>query len=166
MTLPEPTLLIERMYDQLSKEIDQDTCLIGILNGGSLILNELKKKIKTKADYGLVDCSFYRDDLESSGIKIREKSTSINFNIDGKKIILIDDVFFTGRTIRAAMNELFDFGRPKEIKLFVLIDREKNELPIKPTFSTYKMNKSSNEYIDLILENDKLIFRSRKSNDQ
>ena len=64
------------------------------------------------------------------------------------------------------MNELFDFGRPKEIKLFVLIDREKNELPIKPTFSTYKMNKSSNEYIDLILENDKLIFRSRKSNDQ
>ncbi|HCK04333.1 MAG: bifunctional pyr operon transcriptional regulator/uracil phosphoribosyltransferase PyrR [Methylophilales bacterium] len=166
MTLPEPTLLIERMYDQLSKEIDQDTCLIGILNGGSLILNELKKKIKTKVDYGLVDCSFYRDDLESSGIKIREKSTSINFNIDGKKIILIDDVFFTGRTIRAAMNELFDFGRPKEIKLFVLIDREKNELPIKPTFSTYKMNKSSNEYIDLILENDKLIFRSRKSNDQ
>ena len=166
MTLPEPTLLIERMYGQLSKEIDQDTCLIGILNGGSLILNELKKKIKTKVDYGLVDCSFYRDDLESSGIKIREKSTSINFNIDGKKIILIDDVFFTGRTIRAAMNELFDFGRPKEIKLFVLIDREKNELPIKPTFSTYKMNKSSNEYIDLILENDKLIFRSRKSNDQ
>ena len=166
MTLPEPTLLIERMYDQLSKEIDQDTCLIGILNGGSLILNELKKKIKTKVDYGLVDCSFYRDDLESSGIKIREKSTSINFNIDGKKIILIDDVFFTGRTISAAMNELFDFGRPKEIKLFVLIDREKNELPIKPTFSTYKMNKSSNEYIDLILENDKLIFRSRKSNDQ
>jgi len=166
MTLPEPTLLIERMYDQLSKEIDQDTCLIGILNGGSLILNELKKKIKTKVDYGFVDCSFYRDDLESSGIKIREKSTSINFNIDGKKIILIDDVFFTGRTIRAAMNELFDFGRPKEIKLFVLIDREKNELPIKPTFSTYKMNKSSNEYIDLILENDKLIFRSRKSNDQ
>ena len=166
MTLPEPTLLIERMYDQLSKEIDQDTCLIGILNGGSLILNELKKKIKTKVDYGLVDCSFYRDDLESSGIKIREKSTSINFNIHGKKIILIDDVFFTGRTIRAAMNELFDFGRPKEIKLFVLIDREKNELPIKPTFSTYKMNKSSNEYIDLILENDKLIFRSRKSNDQ
>ena len=66
-----------------------------------------------------------------------------------EKIILIDDVFFTGRTIRAAMNELFDFGRPKEIKLFVLIDREKNELPIKPTFST-----------------DKLIFRSRKSNDQ
>ena len=166
MTLPEPTLLIERMYDQLSKEIDQDTCLIGILNGGSLILNELKKKIKTKVDYGLVDCSFYRDDLESSGLKIREKSTSINFNIDGKKIILIDDVFFTGRTISAAMNELFDFGRPKEIKLFVLIDREKNELPIKPTFSTYKMNKSSNEYIDLILENDKLIFRSRKSNDQ
>ena len=79
-----------------------------------------------------------------------------------KKIILIDDVFYTGRTIRAAMNELFDFGRPKEIKLFVLIDREMNELPIKPDFSSCKINIPFQEYIDLINKDGKLIFRSRE----
>ena len=117
MSLPNPTILIDQLYEEIIKVIDINTCLIGIPNGGNLILNELKKKIKMDINYGLIDCSFYRDDLEASGLKVRENTTSINFNVDGKKIILIDDVFYTGRTIRAAMNELFDFGRPKEIKL-------------------------------------------------
>ena len=162
MSLPEPTDLIEQLYEEISKDIDINTCLIGIPNGGNLILNELKKKIKLNINYGLIDCSFYRDDLDISGLKVREKTTSINFNVDGKKIILIDDVFYTGRTIRAAMNELFDFGRPKEIKLFVLIDREMNELPIKPDFSSCKINIPFQEYIDLINKDGKLIFRSRE----
>ena len=162
MSLPEPTDLIEQLYEEISKDIDINTCLIGIPNGGHLILNELKKKIKLDINYGLIDCSFYRDDLDISGLKVREKTTSINFNVDGKKIILIDDVFYTGRTIRAAMNELFDFGRPKEIKLFVLIDREMNELPIKPDFSSCKINIPFQEYIDLINKDGKLIFRSRE----
>lgn len=162
MSLPEPTILINQLYEEISKDIDIDTCLIGIPNGGHLILNELKKKIKLDINYGLIDCSFYRDDLDISGLKIREKTTSINFNVDEKKIILIDDVFYTGRTIRAAMNELFDFGRPKEIKLFVLIDREMNELPIKPDFSSCKINIPYQEYIDLADKDGKLIFRSRK----
>ena len=162
MSLPEPTILIDQLYKEISKDIDINTCLIGIPNGGHLILNELKKKIKLDINYGLIDCSFYRDDLDISGLKVREKTTSINFNVDGKKIILIDDVFYTGRTIRAAMNELFDFGRPKEIKLFVLIDREMNELPIKPDFSSCKINIPFQEYIDLINKDGKLIFRSRE----
>ena len=162
MSLPEPTVLIDQLYKEISKDIDINTCLIGIPNGGNLILNELKKKIKLDINYGLIDCSFYRDDLDISGLKVREKTTSINFNVDGKKIILIDDVFYTGRTIRAAMNELFDFGRPKEIKLFVLIDREMNELPIKPDFSSCKINIPFQEYIDLINKDGKLIFRSRE----
>ena len=162
MSLPEPTILIDQLYEEISKDIDINTCLIGIPNGGNLILNELKKKIKLNINYGLIDCSFYRDDLDISGLKVREKTTSINFNVDGKRIILIDDVFYTGRTIRAAMNELFDFGRPKEIKLFVLIDREMNELPIKPDFSSCKINIPFQEYIDLINKDGKLIFRSRE----
>ena len=162
MSLPEPTILIDQLYEKISNDIDINTCLIGIPNGGNLILNELKKKIKLDINYGLIDCSFYRDDLDISGLKVREKTTSINFNVDGKKIILIDDVFYTGRTIRAAMNELFDFGRPKEIKLFVLIDREMNELPIKPDFSSCKINIPFQEYIDLINKDGKLIFRSRE----
>jgi len=162
MSLPEPISLINELYAEIMKDIDINTCLIGIPNGGHLILNELKKKIKLEINYGLIDCSYYRDDLDASGLKVREKTTSINFNVEGKKIILIDDVFYTGRTIRAAMNELFDFGRPKEIKLFVLINREMNELPIKPDFSPCKINVPYNEYIDLIHENGKLIFSSRE----
>jgi len=162
MSLPEPISLINELYAEIMKDIDINTCLIGIPNGGHLILNELKKKIKLEINYGLIDCSYYRDDLDASGLKVREKTTSINFNVEGKKIILIDDVFYTGRTIRAAMNELFDFGRPKEIKLFVLINREMNELPIKPDFSSCKINVPYNEYIDLIHENGKLIFSSRE----
>jgi len=162
MLLPEPIILIDQLYEEIIKDIDVNTCLIGIPNGGHLILNELKKKIKLDINYGLIDCSFYRDDLDESGLKVREKTTSINFNVEGKKIILIDDVFYTGRTIRAAMNELFDFGRPKEIKLFVLIDREMNQLPIQPDFSSCKINVPYHEYIDLIHENGKLIFRVRE----
>ena len=162
MSLPNPTILIDQLYEEIIKVIDINTCLIGIPNGGNPILNELKKKIKMDINYGLIDCSFYRDDLEASGLKVRENTTSINFNVDGKKIILIDDVFYTGRTIRAAMNELFDFGRPKEIKLFVLINREMNELPIKPNFSSFKINMPCHNYIDLIDEGGKLIFRSRE----
>jgi pyrimidine operon attenuation protein/uracil phosphoribosyltransferase len=162
MLLPEPIILIDQLYEEIIKDIDVNTCLIGIPNGGHLILNELKKKIKLDINYGLIDCSFYRDDLDESGLKVREKTTSINFNVEGKKIILIDDVFYTGRTIRAAMNELFDFGRPKEIKLFVLIDREMNQLPIQPDFSSCKINVPYHEYIDLIHENGKLIFRARE----
>tara|TARA_B100000780_G_C20798418_1_gene317107 strand:+ start:75 stop:566 length:492 start_codon:yes stop_codon:yes gene_type:complete len=162
MPLPEPIILIDKLYEEIVEIIDINTCLIGIPNGGNLILNELKKKIKLDINYGLIDCSYYRDDLDASGLKVRENTTSINFNVDGKKIILIDDVFYTGRTIRAAMNELFDFGRPKEIKLFVLINREMNELPIKPDFSSLEINVPYDKYIDLIDKDGKLIFRSRE----
>ena len=83
------------------------------------------------------------------------------FNINGKKVILIDDVFCTGRTVRAAINELFDFGRPKKISLYVLIDRQENELPIKPDFSAHKTNKIKSEYIDLIKNKKELRFKMR-----
>jgi len=109
--------------------------------------------------YGLIDGSFYRDDLDISGVKLKEKTTNIDFDVENKKIILIDDVFYTGRTTRAAINEIFDFGRPKEIKLYVLINRNQNELPIKPSFSAYEANQLENSYINLEENNGKLEFR-------
>ena len=78
------------------------------------------------------------------------------------EIILIDDVFYTGRTIRAAMNEIFDYGRPKEIKLFVLIDRKNNELPIQPTFSAMEIDAPKNIFISLAKEKNNLIFNVSK----
>ena len=133
-TIPSADNLINILSDEISKEIDSNTCLIGIPNGGHLIIESLQESLPTNTEYGLIDASFYRDDLDISGLKVKDKTTNINFDINNKKVILIDDVFFTGRTIRAAINEIFDYGRPKEILLYVLIDRQLSELPIKPNF--------------------------------
>jgi pyrimidine operon attenuation protein/uracil phosphoribosyltransferase len=166
MNLPEPNLLIDKIFEKISSKIDQDTCIIGIPSGGSLIVDELKKKIQEPINYGLIDASFYRDDLEISGIKLKQKTTSINFDVDKKKIILIDDVFFTGRTIRAAINEIFDFGRPKEIQLYVLIDRKGNELPIQPNYSGIEIDIPKNIFISLDKEDGNLIFNTTKIDDK
>jgi len=84
--------------------------------------------------FGILDITLYRDDLSTSHRKPRLGKTDIPFSLDGKKVILVDDVLFTGRTIRAAMDALIDFGRPKSIQLAVLIDRGHRELPIRADF--------------------------------
>jgi pyrimidine operon attenuation protein/uracil phosphoribosyltransferase len=159
MKLPDPEQLIEKLYHEIEKTIDSDSRLIGIPAGGHLIVNKIIKKLGLNVPYGLIDGSFYRDDLDISGVKLKEKTTNINFDVENKKIILIDDIFYTGRTTRAAINEIFDYGRPKEIKLYVLINRNQNELPIKPTFSAYEANQLENSYINLEESNGKLEFR-------
>ena len=163
--IPSADQLISILSDEISKEIDSNTCLIGIPNGGHLIIESLQESLPTNTEYGLIDASFYRDDLDISGLKVKDKTTNINFDINNKKVILIDDVFFTGRTIRAAINEIFDYGRPKEILLYVLIDRQLSELPIKPNFSACKINISNNTYVDLKNNNGKLEFKIRQIND-
>ena len=135
--IPSAEKLIKLISDNILKEIDTNTCLIGIPSGGHLIVESLQKLLPTNTKYGLIDASFYRDDLDISGLKVKDKTTNINFDINNTKVILIDDVFFTGRTIRAAINEIFDYGRPKEILLYVLIDRQLSELPIKPVSYTH-----------------------------
>lgn len=164
-TIPSADNLINILSDEISKEIDSNTCLIGIPNGGHLIIESLQESLPTNTEYGLIDASFYRDDLDISGLKVKDKTTNINFDINNKKVILIDDVFFTGRTIRAAINEIFDYGRPKEILLYVLIDRQLPELPIKPNFSACEINISNNTYVDLKNNNGKLEFKTRQIND-
>ena len=164
-TIPSADNLISMLSDKVSKEIDSNTCLIGIPNGGHLIIESLQKSLPTNPEYGLIDASFYRDDLNISGLKVKDKTTNINFDINNKKVILIDDVFFTGRTIRAAINEIFDYGRPKEILLYVLIDRQLSELPIRPNFSACKIKISNNTYVDLKNNNGKLEFKTRRIND-
>ena len=163
--IPSADNLISMLSDEISKEIDSNTCLIGIPNGGHLIIESLQESLPTNPEYGLIDASFYRDDLNISGLKVKDKTTNINFDINNKKVILIDDVFFTGRTIRAAINEIFDYGRPKEILLYVLIDRLLSELPIKPNFSACEINLSNNTYVDLKNNNGKLEFKTRQIND-
>ena len=120
-TIPSADNLINILSDEISKEIDSNTCLIGIPNGGHLIIESLQESLPTNTEYGLIDASFYRDDLDISGLKVKDKTTNINFEINNKKVILIDDVFFTGRTIRAAINEIFI---PFKLKIEAVINMD------------------------------------------
>ena len=126
-------------YELLEKNKGiEDMVLVGIQTGGVFLAERLKKKISriegAEIPMGVLDITLYRDDLRASNKKPRLGKTDIPFSLENKKVILIDDVLFTGRTIRAAMDALIDFGRPKLIQLAVLIDRGHRELPIRADF--------------------------------
>lgn len=116
----------------------RDLALVGIRTRGVLLASRLREKIKdiekVTLDMGILDITLYRDDLGTGKDKPVLRDTDIPFAIDGKKVVLCDDVLFTGRTIRAAIDALVDFGRPAQVQLAVLIDRGHRELPIRPDF--------------------------------
>ena len=104
--------------------------MIGIHTGGAWVAQRLNAMLGLEAPSGLLDISFYRDDFTQIGVNPQVRPSQIDFDVDGRNIILVDDVLHTGRTIRAAMNEIFDFGRPASITLVTLIERSGRELPI------------------------------------
>lgn len=116
----------------------EDLVLVGIRTGGVYLAKRLQAKISDiegrEISLGILDITLYRDDLSTTHLKPRLGKTDIPFSLEGKKVVLVDDVLFTGRTIRAAMDALIDFGRPKLIQLAVLIDRGHRELPIRADF--------------------------------
>jgi pyrimidine operon attenuation protein/uracil phosphoribosyltransferase len=113
--------------------VGRDIRLVGVHTGGVWLAQRLKADLAVPHEVGILDISFYRDDFSRSGLNPSVKPSSIAFDVDGADIVLVDDVLATGRTVRAAMNELFDYGRPARIDLAVLIDRGGRELPIAPT---------------------------------
>jgi pyrimidine operon attenuation protein/uracil phosphoribosyltransferase len=113
--------------------IGRDIRLVGVHTGGVWLAQRLKADLRVPHEVGILDISFYRDDFSRSGLNPSVKPSSIAFDVEGADIVLVDDVLYTGRTVRAAMNELFDYGRPARIDLAVLIDRGGRELPVQPT---------------------------------
>ncbi|MDH4181029.1 MAG: bifunctional pyr operon transcriptional regulator/uracil phosphoribosyltransferase PyrR [Betaproteobacteria bacterium] len=104
--------------------------LVGVHTGGVWLAERLKRDLKIADPVGILDVSFYRDDFDQSGLKPAVRPSQIAFDVAGSHILLVDDVLNTGRTVRAAMNEIFDYGRPARVDLAVLIDRGGRELPI------------------------------------
>lgn len=153
---------MERVLSRLTHEIleknkgAEDLALVGIMSGGVPLSKFISEKIRAieglDVPAGYVDITLYRDDLSRAGYQPRLKRTEIPFSIDEKKVVLVDDVLFTGRTIRAAMDALIDFGRPKSIQLAVLIDRGHRELPIRADYVGRNVPTSRNETVDVMVQ--------------
>ena len=106
------------------------TAMIGLYTGGAWLAERLHALLAMPEPLGLMDIAFYRDDYHARGLHHDPKRTKIPFDVNGRDLLLVDDVLYTGRTVRAAMNELFDYGRPASIRLVVLADRGGRQLPI------------------------------------
>jgi pyrimidine operon attenuation protein/uracil phosphoribosyltransferase len=164
MNLPNAENLIESLKNKINEMIDDNTVLIGVQRGGELILQKILPGLRNTVATGSIDTSFYRDDFSILFLKIKNKPSKIDTEINGKHIILIDDVFSSGRTVRAAMNEIFDYGRPDKITLAVLIDRNEQELPIAPQICIEKISLNKDQNLELILdENKKFAFQLKES---
>jgi len=124
----------ERLYDELLRllrpVVDAETGMVGIQTGGAWVAERLHRDLGLAVPLGTLNISFYRDDYASSGLHANVRPSQIPFDVNGRRILLVDDVLFTGRTVRGAMNELFDYGRPESISLVVLVDRGGRQLPI------------------------------------
>ena len=153
---------IERTLVRLAHEIVEkndgaaNLGLVGIKRRGVPLAERLavliEKIEKSPVDTGVLDISFYRDDLSTSGPRPTVNKGDIGFDVNGRDIVLMDDVLYTGRTIRAALDALFDHGRPKSVQLLVLIDRGHRELPIQATFTGRSIPTSSREIIEVKLK--------------
>ena len=130
-------------------QIDDKTAMVGIHTGGVWIARTLHKKLSINEPLGVLDISFYRDDFTRIGMNPQVKPSQLPFTLDNRNIILVDDVLHTGRTIRAAMNELFDYGRPASIVLATLVERSGRELPIEANVVGLHMELGPKEHVKL-----------------
>jgi len=153
---------IKRTLKRISHEIVEknqgvkDLVIIGIRSRGAFLAERIAENIKEiegkEVPVGALDITLYRDDLSEIAQQPVVHSTDIDFDVSGKKIILVDDVLFTGRTVRCALDELIDFGRPANIQLAVLIDRGHRELPIRPDFVGKNIPTSQKESVEVKLK--------------
>ncbi|MFO1396108.1 MAG: bifunctional pyr operon transcriptional regulator/uracil phosphoribosyltransferase PyrR [Burkholderiales bacterium] len=132
--IPDAEATLVALAERMRGAVAHDAVFVGIYSGGAWLAERLPALVPGDHPVGFIDVSFYRDDYSSKGLKTGARRSELPFDVDGATIVLVDDVLFTGRSVRAAINELFDYGRPARIELAVLIDRGGRELPIEPTY--------------------------------
>jgi pyrimidine operon attenuation protein/uracil phosphoribosyltransferase len=148
-SLPDANTLIAQLADAIAPALAPDTVIVGIHTGGVWVAERLHTLLKCAHPLGTLDISFYRDDFSRIGLHPQVKPSNLPFDLEGRDLLLVDDVLHTGRTVRAAMNELFDYGRPASIRLAVLIDRGGHELPIRPDFTGFTLAVPARQNINL-----------------
>ncbi len=144
----------EALYLELLKGVkallNADTRLVGITSGGAWLAERLQSDLQLPGKPGVISSAMHRDDFSQRGmVSGSGGQTALDFDVNGAEIILLDDVLYTGRTIRAVVNELFDFGRPSAVKLAVLVDRGGRELPIQPDFAAARVALPATQQLEL-----------------
>ena len=132
--IPDADTALAALAERMRSGVAHDAAFVGIYSGGAWLAERLAREIPGDHPVGFIDVSYYRDDYARTGLKSGVKRTALPFDVEGATIVLIDDVLYTGRSVRAAINELFDFGRPERIELAVLVDRGGRELPIEADY--------------------------------
>jgi len=133
--LPDAEQALVSLAEGMRAGVAHGAAFVGIYSGGAWLAERLATLVPGDHPVGYIDVSFYRDDFSRTGLKPEVKRTELPFEVEGATIVLVDDVLYTGRSVRAAVNELFDFGRPARVELAVLVDRGGRELPIEPTYA-------------------------------
>jgi len=153
-TLPDAEAQCRHLADLIRPLLPMNPVLVGIYSGGAWIAERLSDLLGLDREIGLIDVSFYRDDFAEKGLHPQVKPTLIPFDVEGRHIILVDDVLYTGRTTRAAINELFDYGRPASVSLAVLADRGGRELPVAATWKVWDVELEQKQSLVLAKQDD------------
>ena len=162
VSLPEADALIEALAAQMRGRISKDAALVGIYTGGAWVAERLHQALAIAHPLGLLAVTLHRDDFGRIGLHPESRSSKIPFDVDGREVILVDDVLHTGRTVRAALNELYDFGRPGAVRLAVLADRGGRQLPVAADFTGAQVEVSRDEELVLSNDNGRLRFAAVK----
>ncbi|MCY1392555.1 Bifunctional protein PyrR [compost metagenome] len=153
MSLPNPADLISQMATDLNAYLARrnitEPRYIGIRTGGVWVAQALLEELGNDSPLGTLDVSFYRDDFSQNGLHPQVRPSALPFEIEGQHLVLVDDVLMSGRTIRAALNELFDYGRPASVTLVCLLDLDAGELPIRPNVVGATLSLPANQRVKL-----------------
>ncbi len=149
MQLPDAEQLLTQLIEKIRPDITGSTAIVGIHTGGAWLARRIHQVLKVALPVGVLDISFYRDDYSKIGLHPQVRPSQLPFDVENSHIILVDDVLYTGRTVRAAVNELFDYGRPTSIDLAVLVDRGGRELPVAARYTGAVIALPENSMLEL-----------------
>jgi pyrimidine operon attenuation protein/uracil phosphoribosyltransferase len=152
------TLDAEALYRELVRGVRQlgtaDARLVGVASGGAWLAERLQQDLGLDGDAGVISSAMHRDDFAKRGLAGTGGQTLLQFDVNDAHIILLDDVLYTGRTIRAVLNELFDYGRPASVRLAVLVDRGGRELPVQPDYAAARVSLPATQSLALARDDD------------
>ena len=163
--LPDPEALVRALAEQMRGKVSAEAGLVGIYTGGAWVAERLHRALGLATPLGLLAVTLHRDDFGRIGLHRESRRSQIPFDVEGREVILVDDVLHTGRTVRAALNELYDFGRPGAVRLAVLADRGGRQLPFAPDYTGASVELGAGEELVLSNDNGKLRFAAVKRPD-